>query len=133
MARDRGTGRTSVTEGFRVSTSPRVLVIDGQPDTEAVLKAVLEPRGARVDWSRQTAAAPSTQPEAPPHVVVIDLDDQPRNSRIDGTKASGGRILIGSHRVTMGRSNDLFLEKPFQFPELISAIEGLLATPVEQA
>lgn len=116
-----------------MSISPRVLVIDGQSDTEAVLKAVLEPRGARVDWSRQAAAAPSSELEAPPHVVVIDLDDQPRNSRIDGTSASGGRILIGSHRVNVANSSDLFLEKPFQFPELISAIEGLLAAPVRSA
>lgn len=115
-----------------MSTSPRVLVIDGEPDTEAVLKAVLEPRGARVDWSRQARTTGSPELDVPPEVVVIDLDDQPRNGEIDGTAASGGRILIGSHRVPIGRTNDLFLEKPFQFPELISAIEGLLATPVKR-
>lgn len=108
-------------------------MIDGESDTEAVLKAVLEPRGARVDWSRQASAIGSFDRNIPPEVVVIDLDDQPRHDGIRETAASGGRILIGSHRVAVGRTNDLFLEKPFQFPELIRAIEGLLATPERQA
>lgn len=107
-------------------TSPRVLVFDREPDTEAVLKAVLEPRGTRVDRSRQPGTH-ARSVEGQPEVVVIDLDNQPRLSAFGAATASGGRILIGSTRVAAKHSGDLFLEKPFQFPELINAIEGLLS------
>ena len=68
----------------------------------------------------------SPELDVPPEVVVIDLDDQPRNGEIDGTAASGGRILIGSHRVPIGRTNDLFLEKPFRPAVLLSVVRDLL-------
>jgi CheY-like chemotaxis protein len=102
-------------------------VIDGTSDTEAVLKAVLEPRGAQVERTRGTLARRRIDESSAPHVVVIDLDDE----SADATKScfeESHRILIGSTTAQVD-VNDRFLAKPFQYPELLKAIEDLLALP----
>ena len=106
---------------------PHVLVIDGTTDTEAVLKAVLEPRGTQVERTRGTIARRRAEEKTAPHVVVIDLDEV----SADATAACFGeshRILIGSAQTSVD-DRDRFLAKPFQYPELLRAIEDLLALP----
>lgn len=102
----------------------RVLVVGGASDTETVLKAVLEPRGLAVDRSRGGSNR-TTSPE----VVIIDLDaeNEPVQS---GRWQASGRVLIGSRVPGIIDARDRFLSKPFQFPELVQAIEELLETPV---
>jgi CheY-like chemotaxis protein len=110
-----------------VTPSRSVLVIDGSADTDAVLRAVLEPRGARVRRTRShRVAAESSRPD----VVVIDLDEGSADRHAFGATP---RVLIGSQRVTVRQPHDRFLEKPFQFPELIRAVEELLATAAPAA
>lgn len=110
-----------------VNSAPHVLVIDGTSDTEAVLKAVLEPRGTQVERTRGTSIRKRPEDLASPHVVVIDLDD----ASADDTASRFGeshRILLGSVQTTVD-ANDRFLAKPFQYPELLRTIEDLLALP----
>lgn len=111
----------------RVNSAPHVLVIDGMPDTEAVLKAVLEPRGTQVERKRGVNLQHQTGTLARPDVVVIDLDD----ASADATASQFGesrRILIGSVQTPVD-ANERFLAKPFQYPELLQTIEDLLAMP----
>src|SRR5262249_22025200 len=87
--------RRPPTEGRRVNSAPHVLVIDGASDTGAVLKAVLEPKGANVVRTRGVVVRQRAEEMACPHVVVIDLDDE----SADATASCFGdshRVLIGS-------------------------------------
>ena len=115
----------------------RVLVIDGLSETEDVLRAVLEPRGLRVDSIRgarneQTptrAGAPSR-----PDVLVVHEDEYVGESR-DGNWAGVPRVIIGTARIPESKSSsgDRYLQQPFQYGDLIRAIDGFLAeknTPV---
>jgi DNA-binding NtrC family response regulator len=107
-----------------VNATPRVLLIDGSADTEAVVRAVLEPRGMSV--SRTRSHGDWTRPETTPDVVVVDLDDVAETSETVFEEA--GQILIGSTRVEVSNPRVRFLEKPFHFPELIQVLEDLLTT-----
>ena len=110
-----------------MNSAPDVLVIDGTSDTEAVLRAVLEPRGTHVERARGTSTRHQNDHVSSPHVVVIDLDE-------DSADATASRF-IESHRILIGSTKtkvdagDRFLEKPFQYPELLRTIEDLLALP----
>ena len=110
-----------------MNSVPHVLVIDGTSDTEAVLKAVLEPRGTQVERTRGTIARRRTDEANVPHVVVIDLDEESADATASCFEESH-RILIGS-ATTPVDDRDRFLAKPFQYPELLRAIEDLLALP----
>ena len=106
---------------------PQVLVVDGTSDTEAVLKAVLEPRGTQVERTRGMNAQQRVETRSMPEVVVIDLDDESAE-RTANCFCESRRVLIGSEQTSVS-SRDRFLAKPFQYPELLQAIEDLLALP----
>ena len=110
-----------------MNSAPHVLVIDGTADTEAVLKAVLEPRGTHVERTRATMALRRADETQTPHVVVIDLDDDSATASASCFGESH-RILIGSVQTNVDEG-DRFLAKPFQYPELLRTIEDLLALP----
>ena len=100
----------------------RVLVIDGLRETEEVLKAVLEPKGHCVNRIRahEAASHPSD-----PNVVVVHSENG------NSVPANSAEFLRVPHVVIGSRSGfkcgDYYLQKPFQYPELIGAIERLLA------
>lgn len=111
-----------------MNSVPQVLVVDGTSDTEAVLKAVLEPRGAQVERTRSANASQRVQSSSSaPKVVVIDLDDESAEKTATCFPESH-RVLIGSEKASV-TSRDRFLAKPFQYPELLQAIEDLLDLP----
>ena len=99
-----------------------VLLVDGAADTDAVLRAVLERRGARVRRTRSHLLA--TQSHRP-DVVVIDID---HGGDTSAERAFGNtpQVVLSSQRVVATDAQSRFLEKPFQFPELIRAVEELL-------
>ncbi|MBI1345754.1 hypothetical protein GC163_05650 [bacterium] len=111
-----------------MTTSCHVLVIDGSSDTADVLQAVLEPRGAIVQRTRRQVFAQTNSRPADADVVVLDMDD-PANAAVLGSEALGHarQIRIGSDRVMVADSQTRFLQKPFQYPELVQAVEELLA------
>ncbi len=117
-----------------------VLVVDGLSETEAVLRAVLEPRGWRVNRIRRQTenSFPADRPRfdvaqstIPPRVVVIHANDAD-----DGHLAAESwnlipQVVIGPAKTASNCDSDRtngnqYLEKPFQYPELIQAIERLL-------
>ena len=109
-----------------MNSSPRVLVIDESSDTETVLKAVLEPRGTSVGRSRNQRLASQSVLSSRPEVVVIDLDGELDSQFTGATWQSSPRVLIGTHRPAVANQRERFLEKPFQYPELVRVIQELL-------
>ena len=109
-------------------TVPRqVLVVDGLSETATVLQAVLEPRGTVVQRARSSSLRPLTGSSSDPDVVILDLD-QPVESDHDSSQAwsQTPQVVIGSRRIKIDDDQTRFLQKPFQFPELIRAVEDLL-------
>jgi hypothetical protein len=110
-----------------VNSAPHVLVVDGISDTEAVLRAVLEPRGTQVERTRGVMVSRRSEQSNSPHVVVIDLDEESA-AQTASCFGDSHRILIGSVKAPVDE-RDRFLAKPFQYPELLQTIEDLLALP----
>jgi len=115
-----------------VASGQRVLVVDGLVETEQVLKAVLEPRGLQVNRVRGDGNADAESDLMPPHVIVIHADESSPNAVRVENWGDVPRVIIGSAEFP-GRADDAaadgrhYLPKPFQYRELIQAIERLLA------
>ena len=109
-----------------MNLSPRVLVIDESSDTEMVLRAVLEPQGTSVGRRRNQLHASESTSSSRPEVVVIDLDGQSDAQLATAAWQSSPRVLIGTHRPAVANQRERFLEKPFQYPELVRVIQELL-------
>ena len=107
-------------------SSPRVLVIDESSDMETVLRAVLEPRGTSVGRRRNQRDAFQAVSSSPPEVVVIDLDGESATQPPTAAWQGSPRVLLGTHRPATTHQRERFLEKPFQYPELVRVIEELL-------
>jgi DNA-binding response OmpR family regulator len=126
-----------------VANGQRVLVVDGLSETEEVLKAVLEPRGLKVDrirTRRLTSSQYTTSARAntaAPQVQVVVLHEE--EVTLEGNVAqrdSWGqtpRVIIGSAKVAATGAGEHYLQKPFQYRELIQAIERLLEEPPADA
>lgn len=115
-----------------MSHGHRVLVVDGYAEIQEVLQAVLEPRGLRVDRLRRGSQPSDSEAGLPPDLVVIDTEAEPPANR-GGTEWNGvPRVIIGSARVPVKEPSPdcQYLHKPFQYPELIAAIERLLPRKV---
>jgi DNA-binding response OmpR family regulator len=114
----------------------RILVVDEISDTTEVLQAVLEPRGVTVNRVSRWDQTESPTVENRPAVVVYDAE-----SLTDGALPAGGnwhgipQVVIGTvrivnsdkHQTTVPDAERRFLQKPFQFAELVQAIEALIA------
>ncbi len=127
-----------------MSSGQHVVIVDGVPETAAVLREVFEPRGHRVD--RVRSFEPS--PEASADTVLIVHDD----GRSDGDRrfkyGTTPRIVIGSITTTeapRGESSggetacsagscqdERRLAQPFHYAELIRAVESMLESPGSQ-
>lgn len=97
----------------------RVVVLGGLPETADVLKAVLEPRGWEV--ARLRGERPSSEP---PSLVVLHRDDEPQNPWEDVPT-----VIIGTADVPAGNDSPEdrpFLTQPFQYAELIQAVDRLI-------
>jgi hypothetical protein len=109
-----------------VTTAPRVLVFDGLSETEAVLRAVLEPRGARVERRRSSEA--SAGECSPPQLLVMDLDEP----AVEIAWPDVPRVVLSSKPCAVEHTPAGFLEKPFQYPELVHMVQRLLDLPTER-
>lgn len=111
-----------------VSGLRRVLVVDPESATEEVLKAVFEPKGLQVDRV-QDLNSPRRHGSALPSLLVIDDDGLSTEPAQTNEWGSVPRVIIGSARLpanTIGK-RQRYLQKPFQYPELIRMIDQLLA------
>ncbi|MBI5760698.1 MAG: response regulator transcription factor [Planctomycetales bacterium] len=114
--------------------SQRVLVVDGVSDTGDVLKAVLEPRGWQVDRVRRMDQFGEATRTERPDVMIVDAETISGPELSDHELAEVPRVIIGSLRVTSpddepGSPSRQYLTKPFQYGELLRAIDELLAQP----
>lgn len=123
-----------------MSNKDCVLVVDGVPDTALVLEAVLAPRGLSVNRVRGLDSALAPTVANRPAVIVVDVESctaacaEPCESW-----QSVPQVIIGTMRVpeaapesaddapASGTPERRYLQKPFQFAELIQAVETLIA------
>jgi hypothetical protein len=109
------------------SSGQQVVVVDGVPETAQVLRAVLEPRGHRVE--RVRGFDPSASPTAPGTVLVLH-DDGASESARRRKYGTVPRVIIGSLKsgsAADAHGTEQRLAQPFQYAELIRAVESLLA------
>jgi hypothetical protein len=116
-------------EGNVVSRK-RVLVVDGLVETEEVLRAVLEPRGLEVTRVNRLHG-PHVSGSARPSVLVIHEDERTAGSRpVRDEWPPVPRVVIGRYRNARRRGDRdcRYLPQPFDYAELVGAIESLLDT-----
>jgi len=113
-----------------VNDGQHVLVVDELTETEEVLQAILAPRGLTVQRIRRAVPAAINRLDDRPDVVVIDADTLSAQ-RASATEWQGvPQVIIGSAIMPSNpgpSAAQRHLSKPFQFPELIQAVEQLLS------
>lgn len=96
--------------------------MDGPSETTEVLRAVFEPRGHAVDRVRQSQLPSGGSPG----VIVwhtTESEDAAAAERFAGIP----RVVIGRARVTESACDTRRLTQPFEYRELLNAIESLLS------
>lgn len=109
-----------------MSPGRRVLVVDGLAETEEVLRAVLEPRGLEVRRVRADASSEAAR-QKPPHLLVLHHVETPPAPKWGDVP----RVIIGRTARRRDRTKTPaaahYLPHPFEYGDLIAAIERLLA------
>jgi hypothetical protein len=117
-----------------VTNGQRVLVVDGPPETEEVLKAVLEPQGLEINRIR-THLPQSLHDAKPPHLVILHEEAAENSSPLAKAWPGVPRLIIGSVALadrepqcpTESSPREERLCLPFHYRDLIQAVETLLA------
>lgn len=116
--------------GIVVPIGNSILVVEGLSETTEVLRAVFEPRGHAVRRVRQTQLAENSV--TPPGVVVWHTDD-PHGADMPIRPSLSGvpRIFISKKKTCdpvspEARTSSRQFSQPFQYRELLDAIESLL-------
>ena len=130
-------GRPRVGKESSVSLKPRVVVVDHSTETADVLQAVFAPRGVQVERRR----SPARRPGAPRDAEVFVLDEEcvaPPPSLSPPAPEMRNRVVLGSPASPpaagpAAATSANYLPKPFQYAELIRAVETLLAEREAQA
>lgn len=109
------------------SSGQQVVVVDGVPETAQVLRAVLEPLGHRVE--RVRGFDPAVSP--PSNTVLVLHEDGNSEAARRHKYGTVPRVIIGSLASDCGAApaggTEQRLVQPFQYAELIRAVESLLA------
>jgi DNA-binding response OmpR family regulator len=117
-------------------------VVDELTETADVLRAVLEPRGVRVEQASRPRPGIAAGERVPLSVVVVD-EETAQVRGIDRREwPDVPRVLIGSVAVASapaaacgeaacGDAPQRYLSKPFQYADLLRAIEALIAGSAE--
>lgn len=109
------------------SSGQQVVVVDGVPETAQVLRAVLEPRGHRVERVRGFDPARSTATDT----VLVLHDDGSSDAARRHKYGTVPRVIIGSlapgSAAAPAGGTEQRLAQLFQYAELIRAVESLLA------
>ena len=122
--------------------APRILIVDDDPDWRAVLRALLEHSGYRVDEAENGEVALRLTRERNPDLVILDLsmpvlDGFETASRL---RREGGPPLLavsGSERALtrdrkMRELFDGYVKKPVSTPILLERIARLLRERVQR-
>lgn len=120
-------------KGESLSVVKRVVVVEGLPETAAVLKAVLEPRGIAVSRCRRHRLWQRDEADTPPELLVLH-EDVPGNTQTPRERSDWEcipRVIIGPschsrfEGAARGRIAAVF-SSLFEYGELLGAIEQLL-------
>jgi DNA-binding NtrC family response regulator len=104
-----------------------VLVVDGLAETEAVLKAVLEPRGLHVLRVRAFQQPPHHRERHPRLVIIHQRDDQPEAEPPEDWRRVPQVVINSSGNAAAQNSEGRqYLQHPFDYPDLVLAVERLL-------
>lgn len=107
----------------------QVVVVDGVPETAQVLRAVLEPRGHRVERVRGFDSESSAKRDA----VLVLHDDGVSPAARRHKYGTAPRVIVASltsdHMTAVDAPEEQRLTQPFHYAELIRAVESLLAAP----
>lgn len=118
-----------------VVNGQRVLVIDGMHEIQEVLHAVLAPRGMQVDWVRSHVQQVPGEAAGRPDILIIDAAALPIHKSGKNREWRGvPQVILGADEAASTADADsqhTYLNTPFQFPDLIRAIERLL--PIKAA
>ena len=108
-----------------VRSGQRILVVDGLTETTEVLKAVFEPLGHSVYRVRQAqlTASDSLRPDLVVWHADESADECPRPRF-----ANVPQIVIGKARLNAPAISTQQFAQPFQYVELLEAIENALQT-----
>ena len=113
-----------------MANGQRVVVVDGMHEIQEVLRAILAPRGLRVDWVRSHMQQLPGEAADRPDILVIDAEAHPvRAAQKNRQWSSVPQVILGADEDESQADSDTqhaYLNKPFLFPELIQAIERLL-------
>jgi DNA-binding response OmpR family regulator len=122
-----------------VSNCERILVVDEVSDTAEVLQAVLEPRGLTVNRVSRLDQSLAPSVETRPAVVVLDVEScDEANCRDWGGWQSVPQVIIGTIQLSTVATRESqsqttaerrYLQKPFQYADLVQAIEALIVSP----
>ncbi|VAX40209.1 hypothetical protein MNBD_PLANCTO02-1023 [hydrothermal vent metagenome] len=107
----------------------RVLVVNGQPETEEVLKVVLEPRGFKIDRVSHQAAMDEADLPQKPRLIVLHEESPSQPQAVSNDSYHGvPRVIIGSMFTPKNdaKNGEKRLSQPFQYGELIQMIDHLL-------
>ena len=113
----------------RVIHGQHVLVMDGLSETEDVLKAVFEPRGLQVRRVCGKGDCDSVPTANPPSLIVIHSEELQNRPQAAERFNNVPRVIIGTADLPQTHSRETgeqYLKQPFQYQELIQAIERLL-------
>ncbi|MEW4526605.1 MAG: hypothetical protein ACF8PG_01030 [Maioricimonas sp. JB045] len=108
-----------------MSEGKSVLVVDGPQETARVIEAILGPRGVDVSRVRRETAKPAadSQTSNRPNLIVCHVDDEDDNNVEDLPGVP--RVVIGTLQPSNSQ-NGRFLQSPFEYGELLRAVEELL-------
>lgn len=110
-----------------MNSGQQLVVVDGVPETTQVLRAVFEPRGYDVNRVR-AFELPQFPRDRQSILVVHGEGDDGNGTAGTPSETSVPRVIIGSIAANSGdgASGDHRLQQPFQYAELIRAVEALL-------
>ncbi len=127
----RTSGKLPPAKDSSVASGQRVLLIDGQSETEQVLRAVLEPQGHCVERIRSTGNSTASNNLPSPNVLVIHSGEFTAETTFANWRGVP-RVVIESEREISSTSSatssvERRLPKPFQYSDLIQAVEKLMS------
>lgn len=124
-----------------MASGQRVLVVDESSEMADVLQAVLEPRGVRVERARSSAMGPRATIDPANDSIrlsVVVVDEESTANRAAGCDQwhNVPKVVIGTASIPAdspapGSAPQRHLRKPFQYAELVRAIETLIAADVD--
>lgn len=115
-----------------MTSGQHVVIVDGVPETAEVLREVFGPRGHRVE--RVRSFDPASMPPTEGSVLVVHDDAA---SEVDRRFKYGTvpRVIIGTittDDAVPSSGDERRLSQPFQYAELIRAVEALLDEQMPQ-